>query len=295
MDDRPQFTGKKPEWNTNKVILVAIGSIWTLAFLSALFTSAAGPSRTFMAFPLLGSFLIAGLVIFFAIFTGFHARRVKPMVEYDRTRFNLFLSSMDALSLGLGVQAPPLVVLGVPFPDSYVTGFGSKAIVVTPSLLELDLTDQEVEAIMAAGLAKMIDLRMVPSWPDIYSELKVEGDIIAEISMFTWDQDSVTRCASVLRADALAARLTGQPGALQSAIVKLHAVFEGVVLSRRRSLHVQFIEIPPSSIFKKPSDKLAEELTRLRLENLERIEAGKRPDFSELRDGRPVVGPKGWE
>src|SRR5665811_1394528 len=86
MDDRPQFTGKKPEWNTNKVILVAIGSIWTLAFLSALFTSAAGPSRTFMAFPLLGSFLIAGLVIFFAIFTGFHARRVKPMVEYDRTR-----------------------------------------------------------------------------------------------------------------------------------------------------------------------------------------------------------------
>ena len=40
---------------------------------------------------------------------------------------------------------------------------------------------------------------------------------------------------------------------------------------------------------------LNEELIKLRIANLEEIKSGKMPDFSVVRDARPVAKPKVWE
>ena len=56
-----------------------------------------------------------------------------------------------------------------------------------------------------------------------------------------------------------------------------------------------FVEPLVVGPFMTSGTKMRKELMRLRQENLELIEAGKMPAFSELRDGRPVVEPEGWE
>ena len=232
----------------------------------------------------------AGCLVAYVVMRLF--RRAPPTESYDRARFNLFRSSLDGVSLGLGLEAPGLVVLNELFPDSFVTRVGGKRVVaISPPLLGLDLTNQEVEAIMAVGLANILSLRTEHSRPDIHQQLQVDSDITDQVSSFTSDKSTALYCKVVLRSDTLATRITGQPGALQSAIVKVIEALEKAPKPLFNSLEKVLVQ-PPG--FGGRSD-LNEELTRLRLENLERMKAGKRPAFSELRDGKPVVEPKGWE
>jgi len=144
---------------------------------------------------------------------------------------------------------------------------------------------------MAVGLANILSLRTEHSRPDIHQQLQVDSDITDQVSSFTSDKSTALYCKVVLRSDTLATRITGQPGALQSAIVKVIEALEKAPKPLFNSLEKVLVQ-PPG--FGGRSD-LNEELTRLRLENLERMKAGKRPAFSELRDGKPVVEPKGWE
>jgi hypothetical protein len=115
-------------------------------------------------------------------------------------------------------------------------------------------------------------------------------------------------CLSLLLEDAFAARLTGQPQALGEAIKKNQVLLDNrkpVVRPRGVSPRLLFVE-PPSSIkgdvpgwlFPHPyenTQKVRNRIIELRLENLQQIEAGARQPYEELRDGRSVTGPEGWE
>ena len=283
--------------NRNLVVgLFVVFFVTGAVLLITIVRIASGVPGAFNPFPQVIFFMMVPLMIFSALLGRLFLRRPRPAASYDTTRYNLFRSSLEALSLGVGAEAPALLVMETGFPDSWVDSrTGARVIAVSPVLLSMDLTDQEIEAIVATGLARMIDRRALPSWPDIYEELDVDADIIGQIQDFTWDSRKAAYCTWALRADALAARLTGQPGALQSAITKVKAALNRVPQRFGYGSQLWFVDPLILGPLTRSSNKVREELTRLRLESLERIEAGKRPDFSELRDGRPVVGPKGWE
>ena len=253
--------------------------------------NAAGMTRSYV----LIMAIIVALVIIAAAVGSMRLGRPRPVPVYDVARYNLFRSSLDALSLGVGVQAPGLLVMEPGFPDAWVATFGTGAVIaVSPGLLSMDLSDQEIEGIMAASLARMIDKRMVRSWPDVYKELDLPPDIMAQAGDITLG-DRASYCIWALRADTLAARLTGQPHTLQSAITKVNDVLERMPQRTMYGTQLWFVEPLVIGPFMRSGSKVRTELTSLRMENLERIEAGQRPAFSELREGRPVVGPKGWE
>src|SRR5665647_1675040 len=128
MDDRLRKTGSSLWKYTDKRVLyvgsVLVGAVYLFIIIRVLVSRR--PGLVFVAIPLLAvPFAIIFLAIAFVAYTS--RRPARPTDEYDRTRFNLFLSSLDALSLGLGIDAPPLVVMGIPFPDSYIIGLGSSA------------------------------------------------------------------------------------------------------------------------------------------------------------------------
>ena len=254
------------------------------------------PIRTIGILVTTFALIIAGAIIYlFVLVWRSSMTRLRPVDDYDGTRFERFNDSLAALSLGVGIQAPGLIVMKAGFPDAWVATFGTgHVIAVSPSLLSMDLTDQEVEAIMAASLARMIDKRIVPSWPDVYKELDLPPDIMAQAGDITLS-DRASYYIWALRADTLAARLTGQPHTLQSAITKVNEVLERMPQRTMYGTQLWFVEPLVVGPFMRSGSKVRMELTRLRLENLERIEVGKVPAFSELRGGRPVVGPKGWE
>ena len=74
--------------------------------------------------------------------------------EYDAGRFKLFKDSLDTVSLGLGLQPPMLSVVNMKTANSlsYTKG-GRKFVGVSPELLSADLTQAEVEAVMAHQIA----------------------------------------------------------------------------------------------------------------------------------------------
>jgi hypothetical protein len=192
------------------------------------------------------------------------------------------------------------IILGIAMlitaPDAWVEGYGARGVVaVSPGLLSMTLTDQEVEAIMAASLARMIDRRMVRSWPDTYERLDLPPDIITRVQNLGRTGAGTAYLTWSLRADTLAARLTGHPHIMQSAIVKVTEVLDRMPQRPMHGSPLWFVDPLVVGPFMASGSHVRTELTRLRLENLERIEAGQRPAFSELREGRPVVGPKGWE
>jgi hypothetical protein len=134
---------------------------------------------------------------------------------------------------------------------------------------------------------------MLSSWPDVQQKLEADPDIMARVKNSPL-HSRAGYCEWSLRADTLAARLTGQPRALESAITKVKGTLDRIPQRRAQASTLWFVEPLVVGPFMRSGTEAREALTGLRLENLARIEAGRRPDFSELRDGRPVVGPKGW-
>ena len=296
--------------NTRRALLAAWGISGLVGFIVLFFVGTINHREGITQRPLISTgwgflielpFLIflaiTCVVIFLWVRGGFRFEILLPRLSraYSRLRFDAFSSALDAVSLGVGLSAPPLVVLDIPFPDSYVAVVkGKTSIVVTPALLDMALTGQEVEAVMATGLARMIDSRDAPAWRDVHERLKVDSEITER--MISFAPDVAVRYRSMLRADTLAAKITGQPGALRSAMMKFVDALNGYRMSHAgRYRRMAYVEIPPSSVFNKPSDAVNEELIKLRLANFEEIESGKMPDFSVVRDARPVVQPEGWE
>ena len=286
-------TGDSTIWQPRRVMLI-FGCAVAVALL--LFIIIDGVHNGFRLGEVAATIAIG---VIFGLFYGI--RFWQPTVKYlgrvehyDTSRFNRFKSALDGVSVGLGIEPPALIVMDSPFPDSCITTVGGKpAVVVSPALLSMSLTDHEVEAVMATGAAKTVYDRMEHSWPDVFDEMKVPGDISHHAKKFSWNEKRASYCSFVLRTDTLAARTTGQPGALQSAITKVR---EAAMHTPQRVAYVpadSFVD--PPLIRRAGQNRMFEELNSLRLENLDRMMAGKRPAFSELRGGQPMVTPKGWE
>ena len=282
-----------PAWQPRRVMLI-LGCAIAVALLLFAVTDSIyqGFSGTRVAAMIIVG-VILGLLFVIRLWqpTVKYLHRVK---DYDTVRFNRFKSALDGVSVGLGIEPPGLIVMDAPFPDSCITTVGGKpSVVVSPELLAMDLTDHEVEAVMATGAAKAVYDRMERSWPDVFDEMKVPGDISRRGKNVAWNEKRSSYCSFVLRTDTLAARTTGEPGALRSAIEKVR---DAVVHTPQRVAYVpsdRFVD-PPLTRGKR-QNRLYEQLNSLRLENLERMMAGERQAFSELRGGKPVVAPKGWQ
>ena len=269
-------------------VLMAIGFFFVLPGKDSVSTLSNLPAS-------LGLALLGVIVVWFTPAAILLYRQKPPATEaYDRTRFALFEDRLASVSIGAGIETPSLIVHDTPLPDAFIARTSQGLEVgVGPSLLTMPLTNQEVEAIMAACVAKMIDMRMAPAWSDVHEKLSVSDNIASKMRSCISDPSFHVYCLSVLRADTLAARITGQPDALRSAIAKVAGALKA--MPQPVSLAPQpywFVE-PLHTGWKVWNDAFTA-LPDLRIQNLGLIETGARPAFSELRDGRPVVEPEGW-
>jgi len=178
--------------------------------------------------------------------------------RYDPARYKVFADSLQAVGIGAGVKPPELIVLDENTTNAFMCRFkGTPALALTPALLELDLTKAEVEGIMASCLALTL-AEGIRSYDSIAPEGK--GLIEDDTHALWW-----TGAPLVVKADSIAARITGQPSALREAIKKVDLTLRSE--KRRR--------VRPTSryMFVDPDDSYHGATIKQRLENLERIEA----------------------
>jgi len=191
------------------------------------------------------------------LFQPYSANKVTGLEPgaYDPLKFKLFKDHLSALSLGAGIEAPPIAVVrfgagDIPMALAYCTDLGRESfnemawaergvhvelkieqpvLVVTEQLLATSLTGHEAEAIVANLLAKLI-LNPVT----VVSTIGAGGMewIEEQAKKLALDPGILTRARdalgdkavalTVLLQDAWAVRLTSQPDALKSAIQKSH-------------------------------------------------------------------------
>jgi len=247
---------------------------------------------------------------------GRRRRGLVTTEDYDHRRYDIFNNALDAVCLGMGQDAPLVIVVDLPSPNSFNPLFGGKRVVaVTPALLSFDLTQAEVEAVMAVAAAKQ-------AYWERFDRTGLPGGGLDEI---TWGidkkemqkevwragqpgQDALVTCTTILNEDTLAARTTGQPAALASAIRKVASLLEPFPVRMKVpfagpafledygvSEELVFVVPPlPAGVWNKFRPAARDELIRLRLENLEAIGAGMRGPHEVIREARPLVDPKGW-
>jgi hypothetical protein len=232
--------------------------------------------------------------------------------DYDHHHYGLFKRALDAVSLGMGIGAPPLFVVELEHTNSFNTDFSDgEAVAVTPSLLSADLAEAEVEAVMAVAAAKNVYCargylpgRLGSEAPlGLGEPLGIERK---ELRRKWGGSVAIDTYALLLREDTLAARTTGQPSALISAIRKVASLLEHspVRLKLTPTLCLEGYGVPPKSIFVSPpvsrwntyyTPKGRDETIRLRLENLAAIEAALRTPDEIIRNGKPLVEPQEWK
>ncbi|MFH1149169.1 MAG: hypothetical protein V1748_01710 [Actinomycetota bacterium] len=212
-------------------------------------------------------------------FSG-RGRRVAD--SYSTKRCHRFREAFDAVSIGLGIQAPPLEVMDLPSPNAYVLP-GGRGLAVTPTLLEQDMSDQQVEAVMAAILARLI-LMPKPAVPLQRRGSVEEGPVLSDEirHRYALGANEYMNRPGVL-ADTLAARITGNPRALIEAIVQV-----SWLVKKKR---VTPFGVRPAMMFIRPSMAGVQE----RVESLEGLEKGMRRPYHEVRDGRPTAMPEAWD
>ncbi|MFH1149168.1 MAG: hypothetical protein V1748_01705 [Actinomycetota bacterium] len=187
------------------------------------------------------------------------------------------------MSIGVGIETPPLVVADLGAPNSFVMPRGA-GLAVTPLLLMQDLSHLEVESVMADGVAKIVleadsknPLRPRGA-PD--GDPMIPTEVRKKYDLHDWPYSGRTDIV----ADTLAARITSQPLALISAINKI-----SVILGEYR-VTIPFGLSPPMMFVPFSLAGIRE-----RIENLERLERGVREPHQEVRDGRPTLMPEAWD
>ncbi|MHB8895322.1 MAG: hypothetical protein ACYC99_09135 [Candidatus Geothermincolia bacterium] len=327
-------------WNAPAIVglvstLVAAFSMIVVLILMA--STASHTSLTVIAnlvriviFALLILMPVAVLVVAILAATRYNTRAavaVQPWT-YDMAVFKRYQDCLAAVSIGAGREAPPLVVTNMPAPLAYIdyqspdvrrTLFSTamsppmgvaRVIAVTNSLLATDFTYQEIEAVAAAMLARtIVDVGDQPP-PGYYDRCVKElelNDYMVGITRAEFYDDRV--CLFPMLSDAFAARLTGQPEAITSAIKKSDVLLQSNRL-RPRSVEPRMMFVEPSTQgegrfsnlgalfvnapYRSTGDK-RDRIIQLRLENLDIIKQGMRNPHQEIRDGVPVTGPEGWE
>ena len=151
-----------------------------------------------------------------------------PAEDYNGERFRVFGSALESLSLAAGIAPPALQVMELPYPNSYVVNLGTDSFVaVTPALLDLDLTKQQAEAIMAHGVAKFLS-HYAGSFRGIKKKYLVG---LPHLSSQPFP----------IIADTVAARMTGQTRPLKDAIVMIAPLLEGHSVPWQVGM---FVELP---------------------------------------------------
>lgn len=227
----------------------------------------------------------------------YRVTRHTPAREFADSRFQFFKSNLETVAIGLGHAPPDLVVVEDASPNAYIVDPRKlrNVIAVSKPLLALDLTDQQVEAIMAAMLARIVVSESSTGKPDLPEMRELLPETYSRMLESTWRAGEVLYGDWILRCDGLASKVTGNPLALSQAIDKVH---KGVMRMREGvnllSAYLAFVE-PPTD--EKRFDRTAgfsDLLVQIRIENLEHIRTGGRAPFSSVRNGRSVVQPEGW-
>lgn len=230
--------------------------------------------------------------------------------QYDEAIYKKFFDALEAVSIGAGVRPPPLYVNSLSSPQAYLDPVQPGVLLISNELLSAEWTDQEIEVIVAVLLGKnLIGISSEASAPGFYDhKVKEYGLNSTLVGWVRADFMDDRMCLYLLLADAFAARLTGQPQALSRAIKKNQILLDKrKPVVRPRGVWPRFLFVePPSNIkgnmpgwlFPHPfenTQKVRDRIIELRLENLEQIEAGGRQPYEELRDGRRLTKPEGWE
>jgi hypothetical protein len=226
---------------------------------------------------------------------------------YDPAKYKLFSDSLEAASIGAGVPSPELFVTLFPWPVAYATDkagltindflfkFGTRehfdkmAIVVSKELLESDLSNSEAEAIVADVLARMVlspgqNVRNT-STGHLAKEVQLDPAILEKLKR---ESDDIDGLEQILIQDTWAARLTGQPGALKSAIIKSRDLLKDRPVLVEFADFYTFVEPPHdwdyggwklSEHYRKDDydvlralAKSRDRVLELRIENLDRLE-----------------------
>ncbi|HEY5494437.1 MAG TPA: hypothetical protein VIK15_07565, partial [Candidatus Anoxymicrobiaceae bacterium] len=198
-----------------------------------------------------------------------------------------------------------------PLPLAYGSTAGAetpKAVVITGKLLEADLTDAEVEAVMADVLAKLFAVPYVDmKYYDIEGSAK---DLSLDPEMLTRVREEFfgsPNAPLALLQDTWAARLTGNPKALKTAIIKSRDLMSDTPVRMDQADPLVFVDPP----FLRADEKTArnwghearelgstawdrDRLLQLRLENLDMIAQGKRHPHEFVKGSTPVTKPEGW-
>jgi Zn-dependent protease with chaperone function len=135
--------------------------------------------------------------------------------QYDEATFNRFRMALDGVCIGAGIDKLPLAALEVATPNAFPVRLDDvPTVAVTGELLGVDLDRGEIEAIMAHEVAHIVFDDMVsPSFFNIFQSTIIVGTADPGF----WPAGYATS----LLADSIAAKLTGRPGSLKSAIIKL--------------------------------------------------------------------------
>lgn len=188
-------------------------------------------------------------------------RITREAENYDRVSYNRFRRGLESVSVGMGTSPPALVVLDFPGANTISFRLNSPAIGVTREALQADLTQHEIESIMAHELTHLMggdELRSPNSFRGFSGAILVAVVLlpilsywiaprgfasapyllmvylVPFISMFAvpfsmWLKTRPYSISSINRyyfhkdilADSVSARLTKHPKAMKSAIEKM--------------------------------------------------------------------------
>ncbi len=214
--------------------------------------------------PFVAMFIIAGRRIMTPVRNQYIAftRRAR---DYDRRKFAGFLDSLEGVGIGLGARRPEAVVLELETPNAIAfTEKGKHYVGVTAELLSADLSRNARDAIMAHEMAHIMDgdtLRAPTLWrgftgalfilaplavlatgvvanpaglisgPMIYAPtliMLIGYPLAIWMTARQYKDFRAERHHNDILADSIAAKVTGNPGGLREAIMKVR---EGVIAS----------------------------------------------------------------
>ncbi|MHB8894549.1 MAG: hypothetical protein ACYC99_05125 [Candidatus Geothermincolia bacterium] len=233
--------------------------------------------------------VIAAIVVFFGLCVAlpvFEIRSMRGSIalegdtlepgSFDEHKFEMFSNALEAVSLGAGVKGQRVIVVDTPAPLAYLAiSEGHSVQAISKELLELDFTGAEIEAVVADLLAKSI-VNTASSLRGEARELAVPPAVMDEIRRH-YENMRFDYLIFVL-ADTLAVRITGQPSALKSAIVKCANKLDERKVRLRdmdESSWCQILVAPPLDGWNGFWSRRWKEIVKLRVDNLEMIQAGR--------------------
>lgn len=261
-----------------RIIGVAVLIVIAIIAISLLFGVV---DASLIAAPAMLVLLIAVLYMGYKGSINLHDAIVLEPGEYNAARFRRFEDSLEAVSIGAGVEAPNIIVVDFPVPLAYVrNSSGAAELALGRELLAADFSGSEVEGIVADLLARIIIEREFGIGGSCSSqtkdELALDRRTLDQFESVTGGKARTYVLFSIL-ADTRAARETGQPEALKSAILKCSALSRSGKVRVRgmddRERCMMFVEPELAGIFA-PHEMSGGSLVNFRAENLDRISRG---------------------